>query len=172
MTEPNTTKTELLAAIEREWEALQTAVSHLTPEQMTAIQDEQGWTVRDHLVHLAAWERSVLFMLHGQPRHEGLGVAESLYLSGDFEAINAAIWAQNQDVSLAVARRRLQAVHQQLLAAIAPLDDAALQKPYAYYLPQEPGGGDGPPAIDKIYSNTAHHFGEHLGWIQALVSGA
>jgi hypothetical protein len=57
----------------------------------------------------------------------------------------------------------------ELLDLLQPLTDAELHKPYGHYLPDEPGDGDGPPAINVVYGNTAHHFREHLGWIEALV---
>jgi len=50
-------KSELLAEIERDWAALQEGLSRLTPEQLTEIRDRQGWSAKDHLTHLAAWER-------------------------------------------------------------------------------------------------------------------
>ena len=50
--------------------------------------------------------------------------------------------------------------------------DAGLRKPYRQYLPQEPGEGDGPLAINVIYGNSAQHFTEHRAWIEALVGRA
>ncbi len=61
---------------------------------------------------------------------------------------------------------------QGLLAAIEPLTDADLQRRYRYYLPDEPGDDDGPPAINVIYGNSAGHFAEHLAWIEALAAPA
>ena len=37
---------------------------------------------------------------------------------------------------------------------------------YAHFLPDEPGEGEGPPIIDKIYGNTTYHYREHLEWMQ------
>jgi hypothetical protein len=51
---------------------------------------------------------------------------------------------------------------------LQPLIDADLHKPYAHYLPDEPGDGD-TPVINYLYGNTAHHFREHLGWIEEQV---
>ena len=61
---------------------------------------EQGWTVKDHLTHMAAWERSTAFLLRRQPRHEGLGVPEEVYLHAGVHKINAAIREQTADRSL------------------------------------------------------------------------
>ena len=167
-----TTKAELLADIERAWVALNTALDQLTETQMTTITDPQGWTVKDHIIHMAAWERSVVFFLQRQPRHAGLGVDQGLYLNGSDDQINAAIFQQRKGLPLREALAQFRDVHQQLLSLLEPLTDAGLHKPYRQYLPQEPGEGDGPLAINVIYGNSAQHFTEHQAWIEALVGRA
>ena len=88
---PVNTKAELLATIESTWASLDAALDRLTDRQKTRLKDAQGWTVKDHLIHLPAWERSVVFFLQGQPRHAGLGVDEALYENGSADDVNAAI---------------------------------------------------------------------------------
>jgi hypothetical protein len=164
---PTNTKSELLASIEPAWKALTTALGRLTESQKTTIKDPQGWAVKDHLGHLAAWERSVVFFLQGQPRHAGLGVDRALYKNGNFDEINAVIFQHNQGVSLGEAEAQLNQVYQQLLELLQPLTDADLLKPYVAYLPDE--RGDERLAMDVIYDNTTSHYQEHQGWIEALV---
>lgn len=164
-----TTKAALLEDIERAWVALNTELARLTEAQMTTLRDAQGWTVKDHLTHLTAWERSVAFLLQGQPRHEGLGVEEPVYLHGTFDDINGVIQQQHKDLPLAEALAQFRGTHQRLLTLLQTLTDADLNKRYNHYLPQEPREGGGPPAIDLVYGNTADHFSEHLVWIKTLV---
>lgn len=168
MSQEVTNKRKLMAAIDRDWALLTGALGQLAPADFTAHLDDQGWTVKDHVVHLAAWERSVLFLLTGRPRHAGLGIDAELYLSGGEDAINAAITAANKQISTDAALAELRVVHTELLAVLAPLDDADLQRRYRNYLPDEPGEGDGPPVLSVVYGNTAHHYAEHLPWIEAL----
>ena len=163
-----TTKAVLLPEIERQWAALQTALARLSETQMTTLYDAQGWSVKDHLVHLAAWERSVVFFLQGKQRHEGLGVDETTYLDSTDDEINAVIQPQRKHLALAEVLAQLADTHEQLWALLQPLTDADLNLPYRHFLPDEPGEGDGPPAINVIYGNTAHHFAEHLAWIETL----
>lgn len=167
-----TTKAELLAETEYTWATLNAALDHLTEAQMTALKDAQGWSVKDHLIHLTTWERSVVFFLQGKPRHAGLGVEEALYLKGSDDDINAIVFQQCKDLPLVEALAQFRDIHQQLLKLLSPLTEADLQKPYRHYLPDEPGDGDGPPAINVVYGNSAHHFAEHLTWIEALVGKA
>jgi hypothetical protein len=167
-----TTKEELLADIGRTWDALNAALERLSEPQMTSLPDAQGWTVKDHIIHLTSWERSVVFFLQSRPRHVGLGVDQDLYLNGSEDKINAAIFQQGKNLPLLVALEQWRDVHQQLLTLLQPLSDAELRAPYRHYLPDEQGIGDGPPAFNVIYSNSAQHFAEHQDWMEALVGNA
>jgi hypothetical protein len=162
------TKATLLPKIEQSWATLNTALARLTEAQMTTIQDAQGWNVKDHLVHLTAWERSMIFLLQGKPRHEGLEVDEATYLNGTDDEINAVIQVQRQALSLDEVLASFRSTHKQLWALLQPLSDADLNQPYRHYLPDEPGEGNGPPVMNMIYGNTANHFSEHLEWIETL----
>jgi hypothetical protein len=75
-------KAELLADIEPAWAALNAALDRLTPTQMTTIKDGQGWTVKDHLIHLTAWERSIVFFLTAHHFTEHLAWIEALVNEG------------------------------------------------------------------------------------------
>ena len=163
-------KAELMREIAGAWTALNAALDRLTPAQMTELRDAQGWTVKDHLVHLAVWERSVVVFLKGKPRHEGLGVDEQLLRTADEDTINAAIQAQHQDISLDEALEELHKVHVGLLLLIAPLRDDDLYRANSDYQPETTGERDERPIIGLIYGNTANHFREHLAWIESLVS--
>ncbi len=161
-------KTELLAEIDRDWAALQDALSRLTPEQLTELRDPQGWSAKDHLTHLAAWERSVVYFLEGKPRHEALGVDQATY-ERETDTINAVVQQRTADLSLDEALTDLSNVHARMLTLLEPLGDDDLFKPYSAFLPDEPGEGDGPPAVEVISGNSAEHFREHLEWIRELV---
>jgi hypothetical protein len=163
------TKSQLVSDIGRRWSELSEALDRLTEAQMTGIRDAQGWTIKDHIAHLAAWERSAVYLLEGRPRHEALGVDEARYLEGDLDEINKVIYKQTEDLSLAEARAELDKVHALLLDLLAPMTDADLLKSYSHYLPDEPGEDDGRPVYGYIYGNSADHFAEHLGWIRSLV---
>ncbi|MDQ3930784.1 MAG: ClbS/DfsB family four-helix bundle protein, partial [Chloroflexota bacterium] len=155
------TKADLINAIDESWAKLNEALDRLTPEQMTEIRDPEGWAVKDHLVHIAAWERSVVVFLQGRPRHEGLGVDEQIYDRGDDDEINAAIQEQRRDVSLSDALSELREVHAQMLRLLEPMTDDDMYKPNSDFQPHSTGERDERPIAGMIYSNTANHFAEH-----------
>jgi hypothetical protein len=165
------TKAQLLQETNQAWSELNTALDNLTDAQMTDIRDPQGWAVKDHLTHLAAWERSMVFLFEGRPRHEGLGVDEQVYREGGDDGINAAIQARDNDLTAAEARSQLRDVHAQLMQIVEPMSDEDLMKPYSHFLPGEPGRDDSSPIFFRVHGNTAGHFEEHLGWIKELAGG-
>lgn len=162
-----TTKAELLAGIEQARANLVKGLEQLTNQQMTTIQDAQGWTVKDHIAHIAAWERSAVFFLRGKPRYAGLRVDPALYMNGSADEVNAAMFQQSKEIPLETVLAEFHDVHQELLELLRILTDIDLQKKYPEYLPEEPG--DDRTAMEVIYSNTTGHFDEHLGWIEELV---
>ena len=68
------TRDELLANIQREWDSLQAYLITLTPDLVTRPTDAAGWTVKDHVAHLAVWEDSMNALLNGRSRAEFLGI--------------------------------------------------------------------------------------------------
>lgn len=164
------TKADLLHAIDTAWTPLNAALDGLTETQLTDVRDAAGWTAKDHLVHIAAWERSVLVFLQGHPRHVGLGIDVYLYQTGDEDAINAAIQRQRQDVFAAAAVADVRAVHADLLHLLASLSDDDLYRASSTYQPPDADERDDRPIIGMLYSTTANHFREHHGWITRLVA--
>jgi hypothetical protein len=159
----------LVAEIERGWTALNGALDALPAERLSGPRDAAGWTATDHINHLAAWENSIVALLQSRPRHEVLGIDESLFLSRDFDVENDVIRQNMADLSADEARANLRAVHQALLAELAQLTDADLALPYRHYLPDEPRDDDGPTAEAMVRGDTIDHYGEHLAWIEEII---
>ncbi|MGW8251464.1 MAG: DinB family protein, partial [Anaerolineales bacterium] len=97
--QPKNVKDKLLADIEREWGALNASLDKLDETQMTEIRDPQGWSVKDHMIHMSFWERGVCFYLQGKPRHLGMWIDAELLQHGTFDEINAVIQQAQKDMS-------------------------------------------------------------------------
>jgi hypothetical protein len=161
-------KDELVKDIDRNWSSLQLLLSLLTEDQRENVRDTQGWSVKDHVIHLEAWERSVVSFLQGKARHEGLGVDEVVYLKGGFDEINDVIFQQRKNLPWDQAMAQFDEVHQQLYSLLGGLTDEDLQKPYRRVHYDEADDGEGPTIYELIYGNSAGHYEEHQGWIEAL----
>jgi uncharacterized damage-inducible protein DinB len=96
---PKTTA-ELLSRVDRAWEALERTVGRLTPAQLTDVRDSAGWAVKDHLMHVAAWEAAFLGRFAGKPVHEVLGLDETV-MAQDEDTQNAVLFERHRHRPLA-----------------------------------------------------------------------
>ncbi|MBA2468405.1 MAG: ClbS/DfsB family four-helix bundle protein [Chloroflexia bacterium] len=166
---PPQSKAELERRLDESWSRLEQRIGEFDDRQLTGPQDPAGWAAKDHLMHLAAWERSMVFLLQGKPRHEGLGVDEAVYLDGGDDAINAVIQSATKDVPLTEVLALLRSTHEQLRALVSSMSDDDPRQPYSHFRPAEPGEDSGEPILGRISGNGDAHFVEHLGYIEAIV---
>lgn len=139
---------------------------------LTSVQFELApegvWNVKDNLAHLIAWEQSIVGLLHGEPRHQRLGVSEALYLTHDLDAINHEIYLQHRDQPLDTVFSEFHASHREIMRLLSSLGDDDLRRTYSSYLPNEPGEDSGAPIIEWIIGDTSEHYAEHLQMIRDL----
>ncbi len=160
---------ELLGQIDTGWQELNRYLNSLSDADFTLHSDAAGWTVKDHVIHLAAWEDGVWAMLAGRSRYEQMGVDKAIWDGHDVDQINDAIYQRHKDLSLADVRKQSNAVHVRFVGAIYTLSDEDLQKPYSHYQPEYADWED--PVIKWIIANSYSHYREHLPWITAIVAG-
>ncbi len=161
-------KAELLDKIQAAWDAFNAYIDALDEEQLTEPTDAAGWSGKDHIMHLAVWESSMVAMLEQLPRHERMGLAYDLWISRDYDAINAVLQERDADLPLAEVRQRFADAHQQLLDKINALAYEELLRPYNFY---QPDSDRKEPVIERIIGNTCEHYPEHQEWIAAIVGG-
>jgi uncharacterized damage-inducible protein DinB len=142
--------TDVVARIDEAWAELERAVAALSEHDLTGVPDRAGWTVKDHLMHLAAWEQAFMAGLEGRPRHEALGIDEATFQADD-DTINAAIFVQHRDRPLGEVLAALRATHAATRIRLAAS-----------------AAGSGP-ALTDVAGNTWEHYAAHLGWIRQLV---
>ncbi len=163
------TKSELLERIGPSWDAIQRLIARLTDEELVAPTGDDGWSVKDYIVHMTVWEQSVVNLLRGIPRHLAMGVDEPTYLTVEEDGLNDIIYRQNKDRSLQDVLAAFEQTHQDFLATIDPLTDADMHKTYSQYLPDEPGEDSGEPVIHRLSGNTHAHYDSHLTWIEERI---
>ncbi len=164
------TKTDLLARIDRSWSALETAIAGATEQHLTTPAAPGAWSVKDHLAHLAAWQLSLLALLEGRPRHAAMGIDHLTYESGE-DAVNALLHEHHKDRPLPETLDLLRRTHAQVLAALAPLSDLDLLRPYSHFQPDD-GPFNPDPVVGWIAGNTHEHIDEHLPAIRRLLDTA
>ena len=162
MTRTNT----VVEPIEKSWKELNALVDSLGPSGLS-LTGPDGWAVKDHLIHVAAWEHSLLALLDGADRHQAMGVGRDV---DETDAINAAVWAMHKDKTPEEALDYFHRTHALLMKRLGGMSDADLQLPYNHYQPNEPRDpDDNRPALDWVAGNTYEHYAEHRDWINQLV---
>ena len=163
-------KAELLKRIGLARTALEETIRPLSDAKLVAPGPYEGWSVKDHLAHLATWEQGMAALLQQRPRYAAMGVDEKTYLSADADGLNAVIYQNHKDRSPAEVRAALREAQHDLLAALAGLSDADLFRTYSHYQPDEPGKDSGEPILNWIAGNSYEHYAEHQVWIEAMIA--
>ena len=163
MSEPNS----VIAPIEKGWNELNALVDLLGDEGLLLTGDD-GWAVKDHLAHVAAWEASLIGLLDGSDRADAMGIAASD--DEDTDSINAAIWSLHHGETPAQAVRYFRETHASVTRLVGELTDADLQLSYNHYQPSQPRDpSDDRPVLEWVAGNTWEHYTEHLDWINQLI---
>ena len=129
---------------------------------------KDGWSIKDHLIHLAMWELSVVSLLRGEPRYARLGLPPGEPIP-DETTENAQIQAQNKNRSVKDALNLFHSAHMELLGELAKLSDADLLKPYSHFQPNDKDADSQNPILGWIIGNSYGHYEEHIPWIRAML---
>jgi uncharacterized damage-inducible protein DinB len=165
---------ELRARMDAGLAAFEAALDRLSEEQLTGPRDHVGWTVRDHLTHLAAWADGITALLRGEERWQAMGITPTLATNTpepqlDFDVINERIAERHRGLSGAEARALVVAAHRRLAAEVDKLTDEQLAWPYKRF--GTPATGDGTtPIAEYIAGDSYGHYDEHLGWIEEIAA--
>ena len=159
---PPMDKAELLRRIEREWNMLEKAFAGLSDQQMNVI-DAGGWSIKDNLAHLAAWERfMILYYLHRKPAHEAMGIDENTLKQLDENGVNAVLHQRNKDRKAADVLADLREGHTQVLAELAEMSFEQMMQPF------DPDDPQKRPVVVWIAANTYEHYEEHRASIEKI----
>ena len=168
-----TNRTELLAAIEQSWHALMDLAQALSPEQWSGPTDAAGWSAKDHLAHLAAWERSLLFLLEGKPAWDGVGISQEDYFSRDIDGVNEIIRQHTIATPPDAVLRQFREQHAALVARIGETTEDRLALTYSVFVTGHPGqpGKQEPTMIEALGEDTWQAYDEHRGYIERILAG-
>jgi hypothetical protein len=164
------TKSDLLNRVADSWRGLDEKVSSLSEARLTTAGSD-GWSAKDHLAHISAWEESLIALLEGHDRNAAVGLfgTEAESAGHDVDAINAVIQRRSKDRLAADVLATFRATHRRCVAAIEALSDEDLSRPYSHFQPKDlPPNAN--PVIGWIAGNTYEHYDEHAGWIAKLLT--
>ena len=121
-------KTELLAATTAQRDALAAMLAGLSRDQMLW-PGEYGWSAKDHVAHLAEWERLLLGWYDAGRRGESPAVPAEGFTWATMDALNQRIFEQYRDAPLEWVVADWQATSGRLLALAQAVPEAELFGP-------------------------------------------
>lgn len=159
-------KARLRERIQESRARLEHALGRLSEEQLLQPGSE-GWSTKDHLAHLAAWEESLLARYEGRDRYAAIGIDSTTAATGDVDTFNAIIYRQHRDRSLTEVLAMFRDTHARVLTLLDRLSEADLFRPYSHFQPDtEPY--DARPSAAWIVGNTWEHDDEHAEQIERM----
>jgi hypothetical protein len=155
---------DLLARIQREWQALQATVAGASQAELLRPGPE-AWSPKDHLAHLAiCLDILEKHYLDGQPYAEATGIVlSSLGRALPVDEENDIFFKRYQNLPLAEVRAWLERSHADTLAHLQRMSFTDLLRP------DDPDDPDTRPLILEVMGNTNKHYHEHNRIIQSLL---
>lgn len=140
-------------------------LSSLTIGQREQATDAAGWTVKDHAIHLAVWEKRLAGVLTRQRFPDVMGIPTEIW-EQDVDTINAFLQQRDRHLSWQAVMTALEASHTLAWQEIERLTDEDLMRPYSYYQPES---HDETPIKAWVMNNTFKHYRRHLPWMKTIV---
>ncbi|HEV7215133.1 MAG TPA: DinB family protein [Chloroflexota bacterium] len=162
------TNAELVARIARSWADLELLVARADDDRLAKPGADGGWSAKDHLAHISAWEGRLIAFLQGRTLADYFGLQPEELRELDIAALNARIAESNRAHLPADVLTAWRATHGQLLALLDELADADLTAPFLD--PDDPD--DHRPLLGSgvLDGNTYEHYEEHVVAIRGLLA--
>jgi hypothetical protein len=156
-----TTRYELVWLLDKHWRSLDGLVASLREAELVV--PLAGWSVKDHLGHLAAWQGKALAVLQGMDANEGLGVSAEQYDTLSMDALNDVIYDTWRSIPVVEVIAALHHGHARVLATVQtkPWPDLEALAPN-----QPPDRFDGRTVLQVVAANTYEHYMEHEVWLR------
>jgi len=151
------TKEDMLAKLAESRRDLHRATQGLSEEEMTEVQVEGVWTIKDVLGHIASWEEICLEPL----RRYADGDPFKAEVIKDYLILNEELAARKQDIPLDVILDELDAIRQKLVATVSKLSAEQWEQRVLF-----PWGDEGAVAemLDELYQHELEHVHAIQQW--------
>ena len=163
------TREELLRNLETHWNELLGFFASLTDAQLTGPTDAAGWTVKDHAIHIAMWEKAALALLNARSRREAIEIPQEIWDLGEDDPNNAYMQQRHRDMPLSEVMQTLRDVHAQVVQKLDSMTEDELILPYSHY---NATSDDQRPLMQWLPWETYYHYRDHIPWMQAIAASA
>jgi len=160
-----TNRAQLLQTVGNAHDELERTLALLRNEQMTEALLEGGWSVKDLMSHLTAWEQLTLQRLAVRRDAEKLAEIYSRFGEGDegLNRLNNDFYEESKDKPLPDVRRDFNLSYSKFMQAVGDLPEEELFEEGHSLI------WDGAPLLGLIAGNSYAHYREHAAQVQAIV---
>ncbi|MDP9314859.1 MAG: ClbS/DfsB family four-helix bundle protein [Chloroflexota bacterium] len=159
---------ELVVRIREERAALEAVIRPLRESELVR-PGVEGWSIKDHLAHIAVWERVLVGKhLEGRTFAEAAGMdpataAATIEMTAE-TGLNEWFYRRDRHRPLAEVLTEFEAAHREVLRAVGELRDAALTAS------SDHDQGYAPTLLQAIIGDTYAHYQEHRWIIERLLA--
>lgn len=161
------TAAEVVVRIERGWDELDKLANGLDHEGLGLHRAPDGWAVKDHLVHVAAWELWLLALFEHRDKLAAMGAEAA---AKQIDSVNDVVYQNHRDDSVEDAMGYFRDSHAQLMEVLRRQTTEDFERPYKTFF-EEGAETDEQPVLVAVAANTYDHYDEHLGWIKEQLLG-
>lgn len=151
----SSTRSDLLAEIDKEWISIERICASLSEADMVAPGVEGEWSVKDTLCHISAWEKYLLdrlgmVMTGESPQYPAMASWD------DVHRFNAQVYTENKDRPLSSVIIEFRSLYRGVMTVLEAFSEDKLTQPYSYDFPD-----DNLTLLRLIRGNTCEHYREH-----------
>jgi uncharacterized damage-inducible protein DinB len=144
---------------------IEAIIERLSPGQMTLATDDGGWSIKDHLAHIADWQRHGIGRIEGRTAWDSIGIERETFLSLDTDGINEIIFQRNKDRPLNEVLTEFRKAQERVILTIEQMNEDDLERTIADH------AGEPRDRIREIIEeNFSGHDREHVEDIRQLAN--
>ena len=125
-------KSQLLAAAQKEYAALEKFLATLSPQSLTQSPAAGGWAVKDILAHLYEWQEMFFTWYEAGLRGETPSLPAPGYKWSQLPALNQSMYEKNKNLAAEEVMARFRASHQKTIQFIENLPEVEMLQPGLY----------------------------------------
>ncbi len=160
-------KEELLAWIDRDWRAYTAWLDAIDPARVE-VAGPFGWSVKDVVANIAAWERGAGALLRRQSRYAAMGITD-LAAGASVDQINAVLFEQTRHQTFTRTWAEAETAHAELRTLLDRVSWDHLTMPVSRYHPAMTVTNDST-VLAYVAGDTYEHYAEHRPDIDAIVA--
>jgi uncharacterized damage-inducible protein DinB len=159
------TAEEVRARIRDKRQELVDLIATLEPAELGQPDSGGGWAIKDHLVHIAAWEHWLLALFERRDLLEAMGAAGA---GRNVDQINSVVFETHRHESVKQGLAYFRDAHEQLMRVLDRQTTEDFERPYRVFFPPADGEAAETPVLEAVAANTYDHYAEHIGWIKQM----